>query len=121
MWPIVGEVVVRVALVEEPRKPISEGAYVPGKICRMNLQGPQELDQPIFDQPQDARFEGLSRPAFRHVPTHRQPVGELALGFLIAAFTAPTNRTNIERAASTAHGGRSVHTVPAFRFTGLVE
>jgi hypothetical protein len=28
MWPIVGEVVVRVALVEEPRKPVPQSANI---------------------------------------------------------------------------------------------
>ena len=87
----------------------------------MSFQKLQELDEPVFDQPQDARLERVRWPSLRHVPTDRQPIRQLALGLLIASFAALADGPNVERAASTARSGRSVHAVPTLRFTGLVE
>jgi hypothetical protein len=121
MRPTIGDIVVCVALLEQPRKSLSKQANIVRNLLGAKLEKIQKLYESIFDRSQNARFEGLGRPAFRNVPAHRHAICEIALGFLVASFTAPTDGPNVERAAATAHGGRSVHTVPAFRFTGLVE
>ena len=113
MGASVGEVVVCVA--------VPERAKVLRNLRGANLEEFQKFHEPIFDRSQDAPLKGLGRPAFRHVPTHRQPVGELALRFLVASFAAPSDGPNIERTAATARSGRSVHTMPAFRFRWLIE
>ena len=117
----VGEVAVGIALVEQPRESVSQHANIVRNFLRSHTYEVEELHECIFDRPQDARLERVRWPAFSHVPTHRQPIGELALGFLIASFPAPANGSNIERASATARGWRGVHTVPTLRFVGLVE
>jgi len=117
----VGEVAVGIALVEQPRESVSQHANIVRNMLRPLIYELEELHKCIFDCSQDASFQRLSRPALHKVPTHRQPIGELALGFLIASFPAPANGSNIERASTTARGWRGVHTVPTLRFVGLVE
>jgi hypothetical protein len=121
MGTTVGEIAMGIALLKEPQEPLCKPTNVVRNTVQMNLQNPQEVDEPIFDRSQDALFERLGRPAFRHVPTHRQPIRELALGLLIATFPAPTDGSDVEGAAAAARSRRSVHTVPTLRFVGLVE
>ena len=117
----VGEVAVGIALIEQPRESVSQHANIVRNMLRPLIYELEELHKCIIDRSQDAPFQRLSRPPLHQVPTHRQPIGELALGLLVAAFAAPANGPNIERTAATARSGRSVHTVPAFRFPGLFK
>jgi len=90
------EIVVRVALLKQPRKPLSKRANVVRNILRASFKELQKFYEPIFDRSRDALLKRLRRPALRNVPTHRHPIGELALGFLIASLAAPTDGPNVE-------------------------
>ena len=101
MRTTIGQIEARVALLEQPRKPISERANVVRNILGPNLQEREKLHKSIFDRSQDPLLKSLGRPPLGKVPAERQPIGKLALGLLITAFATPSNRSRIERAAAT--------------------
>jgi len=101
MRPTIGQVVVRIALLEESGELVSERSNLARDFLCALFQELQQLRERIFNGSQDPLFEGLGWPTFGEVPAERQSIGELALLFLTAALATPSDGPDIKRAAAT--------------------